>query len=65
MRPTIKLNSHKHSKTVIAKEAIEWLESPKRLNGQKEDLRSLRGEPGAVKLMTQEILKMIISIQKK
>ena len=41
----------------IAQEAAEWLSSPKRLYGQQEDLRSLRGQPGAVEKMTQEIMR--------
>ena len=32
----------------IAAEAAEWLEHPDRLVGMRDDLRSLRGEPGAV-----------------
>jgi hypothetical protein len=32
----------------IAEEAAEWLEQPPRLAGMREDLRSLRGRPGAV-----------------
>ncbi len=43
----------------IAQEAAEWLSSPERLKGQKEDLRSLRGQPGAVEAMTQEIIDLL------
>jgi len=43
----------------IANEAAEWLQSPNRLKGQKDDLRSLRGKPGAVKLMVKEIIDVI------
>jgi len=32
----------------IAAEAADWLEHPARLAGMREDLRSLRGQPGAV-----------------
>ncbi len=46
----------------IAFEAAQWLESPERLKGQKEDLKSLRGKPGAVELMVKEIIKLIESI---
>lgn len=43
----------------IASEAADWLGHPERLSGQREDLRSLRGEPGAVAAlaaMVQELL---------
>ena len=43
----------------IANEANDWLNSPKRLEGQREDLRSLRGKPGAIKLMVKEIINLI------
>ncbi len=43
----------------IAYEASEWLKSPDRLKGQKDDLRSLRGNPGATERMVQEILDLI------
>ena len=43
----------------IANEANDWLKSPKRLEGQREDLRSLRGNPGAIKLMVKEIINLI------
>ena len=43
----------------IAKEAYEWLISPERLEGQKEDLRSLRGSAGASERMAEEIIKLI------
>ena len=36
------------SPEAIAEEAREWLEQPQRLAGMREDLRSLRGQPGAV-----------------
>ncbi|MCP9801385.1 glycosyl transferase [Synechococcus sp. RedBA-s] len=43
----------------IAAEANEWLAHPERLQGQRDDLRSLRGQPGAVAAlaaMVQELL---------
>ncbi len=43
----------------IAREAEEWINSPTRLEGQKEDLMSLRGKPGAIKLMIKEINYLI------
>ena len=43
----------------IANEAADWLNSPKRLKGQKEDLKLLRGETGAVKSLVQEIINLI------
>ena len=43
----------------IANEASEWLASPYRLLGQKNDLKSLRGEPGAITKLSQEIVKLI------
>ena len=43
----------------IAKEAIEWINSPVRLSGQKEDLRSLRGKPGATTKMIKEIIDLL------
>ena len=46
----------------IANEANDWLNSPKRLEGQREDLRSLRGKPGAIKLMVKEIINLITMI---
>ncbi len=43
----------------IAEEASDWLSSPQRLIGQKEDLQSLRGKPGAVNEFTDEVCKLI------
>ena len=43
----------------IAIEAAEWITSPNRLKGQKEDLQSLRGKPGAVEAMTKEVLSLL------
>ena len=43
----------------IAVEAIEWLNSPTRLSGQKEDLQSLRGKKGAINKFCQEIINLL------
>ncbi len=43
----------------IAKEASEWLSSPRRLIGQKEDLQSLRGAPGAVSALAEEVIALL------
>ena len=43
----------------IAEEAFQWLQSPRRLQGQKEDLQALRGKAGAVDQMTKQILKLL------
>ncbi|WP_320666617.1 glycosyl transferase [Prochlorococcus sp. MIT 1307] len=43
----------------IATEAAQWLQSPERLKGQKEDLQNLRGKPGAVEAMSQEVIKLL------
>ncbi len=43
----------------IAKEAFEWLNSPRRLDGQKKDLQALRGEKGAIKKTCQEIIDLL------
>jgi len=43
----------------IAEETIDWLNSPSRLSGQKEDLRALRGDKGAVKKFCQEIINLL------
>jgi lipid A disaccharide synthetase len=43
----------------IAEEAADWLGHPERLAGMRDDLRSLRGQPGAVAAlagMVQELL---------
>ena len=43
----------------IAAEAADWLADPRRLQGMRDDLRSLRGQPGAVAAlaaMVQELL---------
>ena len=43
----------------IAEEAISWLSSPERLAGQREDLRSLRGRPGAVAALAHEVRELL------
>ncbi len=43
----------------IALEAIEWLNSPRRLSGQKDDLQALRGKKGATKKFCLEIIKLL------
>ena len=43
----------------IAKEANDWLSSPHRLRGQKEDLKALRGKSGAIELMVKEIINLL------
>ena len=39
----------------IALEAESWLATPERLKGQRDDLRGLRGEPGAVRALAEEV----------
>ena len=43
----------------IANEAQSWLQSPSRLQGQRDDLQSLRGKPGAVNALTYEIENLL------
>ncbi len=43
----------------IANEASQWLKAPERLQGQTNDLRSLRGQPGATRKMAEEIFKLL------
>jgi len=43
----------------IAQEAVDWLNSPLRLSGQKEDLQSLRGQKGATKKFCQQIINLL------
>ncbi len=45
----------------IAKEAFGWLNSPRRLDGQKKDLQALRGKKGAIKKICQEIIDLLVS----
>ena len=49
----------------IANEANDWMSSPQRLKGQKEDLKSLRGNPGAIGLMVKEIIDLINNIRSR
>ena len=43
----------------IATEALEWLQAPDRLNGQRDDLRRLRGQPGAVAALADEVRELL------
>ncbi len=43
----------------IAIESIDWLNSPSRLSGQKEDLKALRGDRGAAKKFCQQIINLL------
>ncbi len=43
----------------IANETMDWLNSPARLSGQKEDLQALRGVKGALKKFCQEIINLL------
>ena len=43
----------------IAEETIDWLNSPRRLSGQKEDLQSLRGRKGAIKKFCYQIIDLL------
>ena len=43
----------------IAEEAIDWLQSPRRLAGQKADLKALRGNKGATKKFCQQIINLL------
>ncbi len=45
--------------TEIAQETVEWLNSPSRLSGQKEDLQTLRGNKGATQRFCQEIINLL------
>ncbi len=45
--------------TQIAQEAIDWLNSPARLFGQKADLKALRGNKGATKKFCQAIINLL------
>jgi lipid A disaccharide synthetase len=44
---------------VIAAEAADWLDHPARLAGMREDLRSLRGRPGAVEALTAMVTGLL------
>ncbi|MEB3276036.1 MAG: glycosyl transferase [Cyanobacteriota bacterium] len=43
----------------IAAEAADWLAHPSRLAGMRDDLRSLRGQPGAVNAMAQLVQELL------
>ena len=43
----------------IAMEAADWLDAPERLEGQRRDLRSLRGQPGAVAALADEVRSLL------
>jgi hypothetical protein len=43
----------------IAAEAADWLAHPQRLDGMREDLRSLRGRPGAVAALAQMVNELL------
>ena len=43
----------------IAEEAIDWINSPSRLFGQKEDLKEIRGNKGATKKFCQLIIDLL------
>ena len=43
----------------IAEEASAWLDAPERLEGQKQDLQALRGEPGAVAALAREVRSLL------
>jgi lipid A disaccharide synthetase len=43
----------------IAAEALGWLQQPERLQGQREDLRALRGKPGAVAALADEVRSLL------
>ena len=43
----------------IATEASDWLQSPQRLDGQRQDLRALRGQPGAVAALAKQVQELL------
>ena len=43
----------------IAAEAADWLAQPKRLEGMRDDLRSLRGQPGAVASLAAMVRELL------
>ena len=43
----------------IAEEAADWLDAPERLQGQRDDLQALRGQPGAVAALAEEVRQLI------
>tara|TARA_B100001741_G_scaffold311091_1_gene311562 strand:- start:964 stop:1578 length:615 start_codon:yes stop_codon:yes gene_type:complete len=46
----------------IASEASQWLAAPQRLQGMQEDLRSLRGQPGAVAALSSLVEDLLPSV---
>ena len=46
----------------IAQEAADWLDQPQRLEGMREDLRSLRGQPGAVAALAALVRQLLPSM---
>ncbi|MFN7899992.1 MAG: hypothetical protein ACK5N0_10070, partial [Synechococcaceae cyanobacterium] len=44
----------------IASEAADWLDQPQRLAGMRDDLRSLRGQPGAVGQLASLIQELLV-----
>ena len=43
----------------IADEAADWLAAPQRLQGQRADLQALRGQPGAVEALAEEVRQLL------
>jgi hypothetical protein len=43
----------------IAAEAADWLAHPERLEGMRDDLRSLRGQPGAVAALAALVRELL------
>jgi hypothetical protein len=43
----------------IAAEAAQWLRNPEKLALMRDDLRSLRGKPGAVKSLAEMIVDLV------
>tara|TARA_B100001109_G_C18850917_1_gene469218 strand:+ start:43 stop:816 length:774 start_codon:yes stop_codon:yes gene_type:complete len=43
----------------IAEEAADWLAAPERLQGQRDDLQALRGQPGAVAALAEEVRQLL------
>ena len=43
----------------IAEEAADWLSEPDRLEGQRQDLRQLRGQSGAVAALAEEVRSLL------
>jgi lipid A disaccharide synthetase len=43
----------------IAAEAADWLAHPQRLEGMRDDLRSLRGQPGAVAALAGMVRELL------